>query len=159
MAWRKTRSEFVRGKGEANRASLKALAGADPPPGILAYDGAEPAGWCAVAPREQYVFLERSRVLRPLDDARVWSVSCFFVARPYRNRGVSVALLRAATDFAFSRGARIVEGYPMEPRKGHMPDTFVWTGLLKAFLAAGFEEMPRWSENRPIVRTTRPGAP
>jgi GNAT superfamily N-acetyltransferase len=135
MAWRKPRSEFVKDKGDANRASLKALADAGGEPGILAYDGDVPVGWCAVAPREAYVFLGRSRV-----------------ARAYRNRCVSVGLLRAATEFARARGGRVVEGYPVEPKQGHLPAPFVWTGLLNAFLKAGFREMPRWSENRPIVR-------
>ena len=153
QSWRKRRADFVKDKGDANRASLKALADAsDPPPGILAYDGETPCGWCAVAPRSAYVFLERSRVLRPLDDTPVWSVSCLFVDRAYRNRGLSVELLRAAVTFAASRGARVVEGYPTDVKKGALPAPFVWTGVLGAFLKAGFHEMPRWSENRPIVR-------
>lgn len=152
MSWRKRRSEFVRDKGEANRASLKALADGGKGPGILAFDGEVAVGWCAVAPRESYVFLERSRVLRPLDSTPVWSVSCLFVARGYRNRHVSVELLRAATAFVRTRGGRVVEGYPVEPKKGRLPAPFVWTGLLHAFLEAGFHEMPRWSGNRPIVR-------
>ena len=152
MAWRKPRAEFQRGKGAANRESLRALIAAGPPPGILAWSGSEPVGWCAVAPRQDYVFLSRSRVLRPLDEAPVWSISCFFVARPYRRKGLSVALLKAAIEFVKSQGGSIVEGYPMPSRADRQPDTFVWTGLLNAFLKAGFQEMPRWSESRPIVR-------
>ena len=105
-----------------------------------------------MAPREVYVRLEGSRVLRPLDDKPVWSVSCFFVAKPYRRRGVSVELLKAAVDFVKQRGGTIVEGYPVAPKKGALPDVFAWTGTLAAFLKAGFQEMPRWSESRPIVR-------
>ena len=151
MSWRKPRADFVRDKGDANRASLKALVDAGAEPGILAYDGDIPIGWCAVAPREAYVFLGRTRVLRRLDDAPVWSVSCLFVAKTHRNQGVSVGLLRAATQFVRTRGGKVVEGYPAEPKE-HLPAPFVWTGLLKAFLEAGFHEMPRWSPNRPIVR-------
>src|SRR5947209_18807755 len=64
MAWRKSRAEFQRDKGEGNRASLKALVDNGHEPGLLALDGDLPVGWCAVAPREQYEFLDRSRVLR-----------------------------------------------------------------------------------------------
>jgi GNAT superfamily N-acetyltransferase len=87
-----------------------------------------------------------------LDDARVWSVSCFFVDKKFRRKGLTVELLRAATHFVKEHGGAILEGYPVIPRKQKMPDIFVWTGLLPAFLKAGFQEMPRWSENRPIVR-------
>jgi GNAT superfamily N-acetyltransferase len=110
MTWRLPAAEFERSKGAKNRASLRRLVEADPPPGILAYDGDAPIGWCAVAPREVYVRLAKSRTLKPIDDTPVWSVSCLFVARPYRGRGVSVALLRAAATFAATHGARVVEG-------------------------------------------------
>jgi GNAT superfamily N-acetyltransferase len=156
MSWRKKRADFVRDKGDANRASLKVLVDGNAQPGIIAYDGDVPVAWCALAPREQYSFLQRSRVLRPIDDAPVWSVSCLFVARAYRKKNVSVQILRAAIGFVNERGGRIIEGYPMEPKSGPMPDTFVWTGLLNAFLKAGFHEVPRWSENRPIVRFELP---
>jgi GNAT superfamily N-acetyltransferase len=152
MAWRKTSAEFQRDKGAGNRKSLRALLKTSPPPGILAYSDGKAVGWCAVAPRPQYVFLEKSRVLRPLDEAPVWSVSCFFVEKKFRRKGLSVELLMAATQFVKEQGGSILEGYPVLSSKGKMPDIFVWTGLLSAFLKAGFEEMPRWSENRPIVR-------
>jgi GNAT superfamily N-acetyltransferase len=152
MWWRKPRADFERGKGENNREEFRTLVAAGPPPGILAYRGAEPVGWCAVAPRRDYVRLERSRVLRPLDAEPVWSVTCFFVARPYRRQGLTVELLKAAMGYVRERGGKVVEGYPLAPRGPAAPAAFVCTGLLSAFLKAGFHEMPRWSEARPIVR-------
>lgn len=125
---------------------------AGPPPGILAYAGKEPIGWCALAPREDYVVLANSRVLKPVDENPVWCVSCFFVARAFRKAGVSVALLKAATAFADQRGAKILEGYPYAPRSGRLPDVFVWTGLPGTFLKAGFSEAARRSPSRPIFR-------
>jgi GNAT superfamily N-acetyltransferase len=152
MAWRLPKREWEAGKGEPNRRALRRIVTKGPPPGLLAYKGGEAIGWCAVAPRQEYVVLERSRVLRPLDDIPVWSVSCLFVKRPYRRQGVSVALLRAAVAFVRKQGGTVIEGYPVQPKTGSMPDTFAWTGLLAAFLEAGFVEMPRWSPSRPIVR-------
>jgi GNAT superfamily N-acetyltransferase len=99
-----------------------------------------------------YVQLERSRVLKPIDAEPVWSVSCLFVARARRRRGLSVALLRAAGDFAATQGARFVEGYPVEPSSRQMPDAFAWTGTAAAFRAAGYEEVARGSPTRPIMR-------
>jgi len=120
---------------------------------VLAYHDGRPIGWCAIAPREEYVALARSRVLKPVDDSSVWSVSCFFVARPYRRRGVTTQLLRGAVSYAASRGARLVEGYPTAPRGG-LPDVFVWTGLPGSFEKAGFREVARRSPTRPIMRRT-----
>jgi GNAT superfamily N-acetyltransferase len=153
MAWRVPRSDWEAQKGAPNKAAMRRLVQAGPPPGILAYRGAEPVGWCAVAPRESYPVLARSRVLAPVDDRAVWSVTCLFVRKTERRQGVSRRLLQAAVSFARGRGARIVEGYPMEP-DGKWPDPFVWTGLASAFRAVGFREVARRSKTRPIMRRT-----
>jgi len=152
MWWRIKRSEFASQKGESNRLALQRILEAGDEPGILAYAAGQPVGWCALAPRESYPALDRSRTLRRLDEQPVWSITCFFVARPLRRKGLSVALLKAAIEHARARGATIVEGYPVEPKKGSMPDIFAFTGLSSAFRQAGFVEVARRSETRPIMR-------
>lgn len=152
MHFRLCRADYERGKGDENRRALRRLVKSGPPPGVLAYAGESPVGWCAVAPREAYLRLARSRAMRAVDDRPVWSVVCLFVAKAHRRRGISVALLRGAAEYAASRGARLVEGYPVEPRSGTMPDVFAWTGTASAFRAAGFTEVGRSLPGRPIMR-------
>jgi GNAT superfamily N-acetyltransferase len=152
MTWRVSRKEFVPNKGAGNRAAIRAIVQTGNPPGILGYLDGEPVGWCAVAPRDDYPALERSRVLKKVDDTPVWSVSCLFVRKDCRKKGVSVALLRAAIDFVRERGGSVVEGYPVLPYSENMPGAFAWTGTATAFLKAGFHECARHSEKRPIMR-------
>ena len=152
MFWRLPRKEFDAGKGTGNKRALNKIVTANREPGLIAYTGDEPIAWCAVAPRHEYVALERSRILKPIDDEEVWSISCLFIKKPFRRRGVSAQLLRAAVEFAAQRGARIVEGYPVEPSIENMPDPFLWNGTASAFRAAGFEEALRRSRSRPIMR-------
>jgi GNAT superfamily N-acetyltransferase len=152
MFWMQSRKEFDANKGEKNKRAMRALVRGGREPGILAYSCGEPVGWCAVGPREGYKLLENSRVLRRVDDKPVWSIVCFFIAKRARRRGVSEALIEAALKFAKKRGAKIVEGYPVEPRKDRMPDVFAWTGFYSAFRNAGFREVGRRSESRPILR-------
>jgi GNAT superfamily N-acetyltransferase len=152
MLWRLPRAVYDHGKGEGNREALKSLVLAGDEPGLLAYSDGKAVGWCALAPRDDYPALERSRVLKPVDEQAVWSISCLFIRRGYRRKGVSVRLLSASVEHAAERGARIVEGYPVEPRQVTMPDTFAWTGIASSFLAAGFCEVARRSETRPIMR-------
>jgi GNAT superfamily N-acetyltransferase len=121
-------------------------------PGVLAYHGNQAIGWCAVGPREIYPLLENSRTLARVDTKPVWSVTCLFVARPFRRKGVSTQLLRAAAAHAKRHGARLAEGYPIDPRQNTVPDAFVWTGLVSAFRKAGFREVARRSATRPIMR-------
>jgi len=85
--------------------------------------------------------------------AGVWSVVCFFVAKHFRRRGLTTKLLDAAAAYARKHGARIIEGYPVDPKPGtRSVDVFVWTGLASAFRNAGFEEVQRRSPTRPIMR-------
>lgn len=152
MVWRLTTREWTAGKGARNRRAMKRLVESGARPGVLAYRGREPIGWCAIAPRRDYSALARSRVLRPVDDEPVWSISCLFIRKADRRAGLSARLLRAAVDFAAKRGARIVEGYPIEPTMERTPDPFVWTGVPSAFRRAGFTEVARRSRSRPIMR-------
>lgn len=152
MTWRLTRAEYERSKGDANREAFREIVASGAPVGVLAYAGNEPIGWCAIAPREAFPTLERSRVLKRVDDQPVWSVVCFYVKRGWRRQGLSTRLLRAGVSFAAEHGARIVEGYPVEPRKAEMPPAFAWTGLAASFRHAGFNEVARRSETRPIMR-------
>lgn len=153
MWWRLGRAEFERQKGEENRLALKTIVERGEVPGILAYVGSEPVGWCAIAPREVYPALARSRILKPVDAEPVWSVTCFFVAKPFRRQGLTVELLKSALRFARERGASIVEGYPTEPGEGRVQDVFAYTGIASAFRAAGFSEVARRSPTRPIMRS------
>jgi GNAT superfamily N-acetyltransferase len=152
MWWRMTRSEFNREKGEGNKKAFKKIVDRGEVPGILAYLGKEPIGWCSVAPREAFSSLERSRILKKVDNKPVWSVVCFFVAKPFRYKGVSVSLLKAATEYVKKQGGKIVEGYPVEPKTDKFPDVFANTGLASAFRQAGFKEVARRSKTRPIMR-------
>jgi GNAT superfamily N-acetyltransferase len=155
MWWRIKRSDFDQQKGAGNRIALQQIVASGEVPGLLAYDtlaGGPPVGWCSVAPREAFPALERSRVLKRVDDQPVWSVVCFFIAKPYRRQGLTVSLLRAAVEYARLGGARIVEGYPEDPKKADIPAPFAFTGLASAFLQAGFVEVLRRSATRPIMR-------
>lgn len=152
MFWRLPRAQYEKQKGPGNKRALKKLTRSGKVPGLLAYWKGEPVGWCALAPRETYPVLERSRVLVRVDSQPVWAVVCFFVSRAHRNQGVSQALLRAAVAYAKRKGAKIVEGYPIEPRQSRAPDLFVYTGLANAFRKVGFKEVARRSATRPFMR-------
>jgi GNAT superfamily N-acetyltransferase len=152
MYWRLSRARFTEQQGELNRRNIRAIVDAGIIPGILAYSGDEPIGWCSIAPREEFPTLGRSRILKPDDDQPVWSVVCFYVARDRRRKGLSVDLLNAALEFAMFKGARIVEGYPVDPKTDQAPAVFIYTGVLSAYIQAGFTEVLRRSETRPIMR-------
>lgn len=152
MWWRIKRSEYNRQKGEGNKKALKEIIERGEVPGLIAYFKDEPIAWCSVAPRDTFQVLEKSRILKRIDNKPVWSIVCFFVSKPFRRKGVSLNMIKAAVEYAQSEGARIIEGYPIDPKKKNTPDVFVYTGLFSAFKKVGFMEVCRRSETRPIMR-------
>jgi len=150
MLWRTTNAQFEKQKGPGNKRAMKGVITAGRVPGVIAYSGSRPIGWCSVGPRTDFIRLENSRVLKKVDDQPVWSITCLFIAKDYRKMGVSSQLIDAAAKYAARRGARIIEAYPFDPLKGKQPDPFVWTGLLSAYRKAGFIEVARRSPTRPI---------
>jgi GNAT superfamily N-acetyltransferase len=152
MWWRLSHSEFTNQKGEKNKKALKNIVDSGQIPGIIAYVDGNPIGWCSISPRETYPRLERSRLLKRIDDEHVWSIVCFYIKKEFRRKGISFILLKAVLDYVKQWGGTIVEGYPIEPKKSSSPDLFVYTGLASTFRKAGFKEVVRRSETRPIMR-------
>jgi len=152
MWFRGTRQVYKNNQGAGNKRRMKKIIESGQVPGILAYHDGEPVGWCAVGPRETYDALARSRLMAPVDDRPVWSVTCLFVRKDFRRSGVSKRLLDAAARYAATQGARIVEGYPVEAKTADQPDPFMYHGAASAFRAAGFREVARRSPSRPIMR-------
>lgn len=152
MWWRLRRTVFERQKGEKNRKAMHDIVKSGEIPGILAYVDNEPIGWCSVAPRERFLTLERSRILARVDEEPVWSVVCFYIHKSYRDKSVSLQLLNATKEYVRKEGGIIIEGYPIAPKKANIPKVFAWTGFFNTFVKAGFREVIRRSDTRPIMR-------
>ena len=157
MFWRMERAQFKLQKGEGTKAELHHQVWAGPPPGLLAYVDGTAAGWCSLGPREHFKALENSRILKRVDDAPVWSIACFFVAKPYRGQGLMESLLRGAVAYAAANGATIVEGYPLDldhPQlAGQKLTSYAgYMGIASAYRAVGFVEAGRASETQLIMR-------
>ncbi len=154
MTMRLTSSDYEEQKGAKNKSSLRKLVRKHQPVGVLAYSQNSPVGWCSVAPREHFVRLSTSRIFKPVDDAPVWSIVCLFIKKNCRRMNLSGQLIRAAVRYAGKQGALIVEAYPQIPRKENVPDVFAFCGIASAFERAGFVEVARRSETRPVMRFT-----
>jgi GNAT superfamily N-acetyltransferase len=136
---------------------------ADGTSGMVAYLDGEPVGWVAVEPRRNYRRLRGSSVpwagrSEDPDDPGVWAVVCFAVRAGFRRRGLTHPLAAAAADYALSRGATAVEGYPMVPRPGQ---DVSWgemnVGSRNAFLAAGFTQVSQPTARRVVMRRNTSG--
>jgi GNAT superfamily N-acetyltransferase len=133
------------------RPFLKSLAESDMPPGILGYLDGVVVGWASLGPRHDFPALDRSPLMKKVDDEPVWSLPCFYVDKEYRGRGVATALLKAAQEFAVSRNAETLEAYPVDNTE-RTPEDSAFFGLKTMFDREGYTEVARRKETRPVVR-------
>lgn len=152
MWWRITRSQFEKQQGEGNWGAMKSIVDSGEVPGLIAYAGGEPVGWCSVAPRERFGSLNRSPVLKRLDDHPVWSIVCFYVARSHQGQNMIAELIRGAVEYVRAQGGKIVEAYPTQPREGRLPPVSSFMGVPSVFEQAGFVECARPSKSKAIMR-------
>jgi GNAT superfamily N-acetyltransferase len=138
-------------KNGENHRKMKALVEHQLPTGILALYNGKAIAWAAFAPREDFIKLAGSRIHKPIDEEKVWSIPCTFIHKDYRGQGVSTALLKGVIAYAKKNKIAVLEAYPSIP-SGKLPDAFLWIGHYKSFERAGFEIVDQKSPNRPMVR-------
>ena len=152
MYYRRTGKVSVGAQAAAtNKAGLCSLVESGVEPGLIGYLDGRPVGWISLGPREDYLKLRRSPIMKPVDDAEVWSIVCTYVARSHRGRGLQHRLLAAALDHARDHGVRLVEAYPVDkPERSH--DDFMFFGSRSLYERAGFAEVVRRSPTRVVMR-------
>jgi GNAT superfamily N-acetyltransferase len=150
MYWR-IGPEYHKRPREKNKSAFRRIVKHGPPPGLLAFDGERAVGWCQLTPRQDLSWLNRRRTLQAVDDMPVWSISCFYVRRGYRRKGVMASLIRKALKTAKRANVPAVEAYPVDTtRPGSTSNVF--TGTASTFRRLGFRTIARRQPSRPIMR-------
>ncbi len=137
-----TRAEMQASPSRQRRAAMTKLARRRRAPGLLAFEGDEPVGWIAIAPRAELGRIDISRATPRVDDEDVWVIPCITVRPSARGRGIALALIRAAVAYAAKWGAPAVEAYP---RAGgaRSADDNAYIGTEPLFRRAGFRVIRR----------------
>lgn len=153
MYWKMKRKEYDEKRIDGRtKSAIRKIVKSGIIPGLVAYHKEVPVGWIAIEPRQAYPVLNNSRILQPIDDKSVWSITCLFVKKEFRRKGISEQLIRAAAAYAKKKKAKIVEAYPVETKSDKTAPPFIFTGVVSAYVNAGFKEVVRRSETRPVMR-------
>jgi GNAT superfamily N-acetyltransferase len=154
LYYRLSSRDFGQLRGPERPARLRELCGREQAPGVIAYRGGEPAGWCAFGPWPEMGRLQRSRTIPRIDERWRWSIVCFVVRTGHRRRGVAGALLDGAIEYARSCGVELLEAYPVETEGERISSSFAYVGTTSMFERAGFRRVqetaartggrPRW---------------
>lgn len=152
MSYRRTGTVSVSAaEGPGNKQRLRGLVDQGTSPGLVGFLADDPVGWISLGPREDYLKLRRSPVMKPVDDAEVWSIVCTYVDKAHRGLGLQHKLLAAAVDLARNRDVRLLEAYPVDkPERSH--DDFMFFGSRSLYERAGFREVVRRSPTRVVMR-------
>jgi GNAT superfamily N-acetyltransferase len=148
MAWRKTDDESKRANGKGSKAAIARRVESGVPIGLLGYLDSTPVAWCSVAPRATH----SSLVSDGSKDEGTWAITCFFISRLHRSQGIGRLMLTAAVHHALENGAKVVEGYPVDPDS----PSYRFMGFVSTFQAAGFSECGREGKRRYVMRLLRP---
>ena len=133
---------------QRRRIAMENLARRSIAPGLLAFREEQPVGWVAIAPREEFTRVEKSRATPRVDDEDVWVIPCVTVSKEARGQGIAVELIRAAAKYAFDHGAPAVEAYPRAGSR-RTGDDNIFFGTQPLFERAGFEIVRGPLPNRP----------
>ena len=153
MFYRLTGKDFKEGTAnDGNKNAMGKIVRDGKPAGLLGFYEGQAVAWCALAPREDFIRIERSRVHKRIDDKNVWSIPCFFIHKKFRRSGLSSEILKGAINYARENGVKILEAYPLNPKHDRVPEAFAWYGLMKTFERVGFEVADNKSNSRPMVR-------
>lgn len=152
MYWRITRKNFAAGQGEDNRCAMKAIVEEGKTTGLLGYMDGVPVAWCSVAPRDEFASLNRSPVLKKLDDKPVWSIVCLYIHKAHRRKGYAGTMIDAAIDHVRNQGGTIVEAYPSVPASENVAPVSSYMGFPALYEKHGFELCASPSMSKRIMR-------
>jgi len=150
-----TKGEFlIKGHGPDNKKTKKALVKKRRTHGIIVYSGETPLGWVQYGPKPELPRLDASKTYRKLslndEGKRFWRITCFFVDRNNRRRGVAGFGLNAALASIKKKGGGIVEAYPStKPTKG---TSLMWSGTVSMFADAGFDVASQLGKSSVVMR-------
>jgi len=142
---------WARRTAEQNRKEKEALVNAGKAHGILVYHDGEPIGWCQFGPRDELPRIDSMRGYEPVGKGNSWRITCFFIDRDHRKRGVAKEALRAALAVMKSHGVKRVEAYPVDTAKRKYPPSLMYRGSLRLFEGFGFEKVGKLGKNRYLV--------
>jgi ribosomal protein S18 acetylase RimI-like enzyme len=137
-----------------NRSDKRALVRRGSSQGILVYAGEQPVGSCQYGLKEQLPRIDAGRYYRKLelanDPGQLWRITCFFVDRDFRHRGIATIALRAALEAIRKKGGGVVEAYPVtNPRA--VP---IWFGSVGMFEREGFRKIAQLGRSTLVMRRT-----
>jgi GNAT superfamily N-acetyltransferase len=146
-------------KDESGRAKKQRLVHEGRAHAALVFDGEEAVAWCEYGPPAELPNIHhRKEYLATLDLMPDYRLTCFFVDRRYRRKGLATVALRGAVDLIAQAGGGVVEGYPHDiPPGKKMSASFLYNVTRTLYEREGFIYIRPKGQGNCVMR--RPVAP
>lgn len=146
---------------DENRALKQRLVAEGRAHAALVFDGDEAIAWCQYgSPGELPNIYHRTEYEAGVVEPPDYRLTCFFVDRRYRRRGVAAIALRGALELIAEAGGGVVEGYPHDTAGKKTSASFLYSATRSLFEQEGFElDRPKGKSNTVMVRTVAPARP
>ena len=156
MFYHKPGTFLIKGRASQNKKAKKSLVRKRRSHGIIVYSNGTPVGWTQYGPRPELSRVDASPTYNSLglnDDGRtLWRVTCFFVDRGFRRKGVARFGLNAVLASVKKKGGGTVEAYPsVKPDQGA---SMMWSGSARMFEDAGFKTVSKFGKSHVVMRRT-----
>lgn len=142
--WFHDKSEKKDNPNISNKDLKKELVINDKAHAAIVFDGYKAIGWCQFgAPTELPNIYHKKEYEKELIEQPEFRLTCFFVDKDYRKKGVATIALNGAISIIAKKGGGLVEGYPQDTKGKTVSSSFLYNGTREMFEKAGF------SFNRP----------
>jgi GNAT superfamily N-acetyltransferase len=122
----------------------------------MVFDGDVAVAWCQYGSPDELpsIYHRKEYEAGRVDNAPDYRLTCFFVDRSYRRRGVAVVALRGALDLIAKAGGGVVEAYPQDTQGKRTSGSFLYNGTRSLFEKAGFSYERSKGKNHCVMRRT-----
>jgi GNAT superfamily N-acetyltransferase len=143
------------GSPGGNRAYKERLVREGKAHAALVFDGDVAVAWCEYgSPDELPNIYHLKEYNAGLDKEPDYRLTCFFVDRDYRRKGVAAVALRGALELIAKAGGGVVEGYPQDTLGKRTSGSFLYNGTRSLFEKAGFSYERSKGKNHCVMRRT-----
>jgi len=141
---------------EGNRALKKRLVDEGGAHAALVFDGDEAVAWCQYgSPEELPNIYHRKEYEATVDTPPDYRITCIFVDKKYRRKGVTEAALRGAVDLIAQSGGGLVEGYPHDTTDGRKVSV-LYNSTRSLYERAGFSYLCPKGKRNCVMRRVVP---
>ena len=123
----------------------------------LVFDGDDAVAWCQYGTPEELPNIHHLKdyEAKRTEELPDYRVTCIFVDRDYRRKGVAGVALRGALDLIAKVGGGIVEGYPQDlPEGKRISSKFLYNVTRSLYAQTGFSYDRPKGKNHCVMRMT-----